>query len=281
LEVLLSLLLSFVLLVAAPAPSGHARDGSAQPPRLWIMQNMWGLVAVPTKEAEWPLEEKVARLKAAGFDGVDPHYVGSDPAAPARVRELVALARKHGLKMGSATSVNKIEDLAATMPLVKETGTPYLDVMVGSYWTPDADAVALLRASLEMCRREGVAMMAQTHRGLVTQDLIRTIGYTEAIPDLRFDLDLSHYIVAGEIGGRLSPEADRRFDIVMQRAAMMDGRVSNGEQVQVDMGPAADNAPARVFAGLRMRDLAERTWNEAVQETGVGQRHGGASASSR
>jgi len=88
------------------------------------------------------------------------------------------------------------------------------------------------------------------------------------------------------------------------------------------MGPAADNAPARVFAGLwkrvmvrwlreaqpgdifpfrvelgppgyaildlqgrevsdrweqtlRMRDLAERTWNEAVKETGVGELHGG------
>jgi hypothetical protein len=44
--------------VAAPADpaaggaSGHARDGSAQPPRLWIMQNLWGLIAVPTKEAE-------------------------------------------------------------------------------------------------------------------------------------------------------------------------------------------------------------------------------------
>jgi len=38
----------------------------------------------------------------------------------------------------------------------RETGTPYLDVTVGSYWTPDAEAVALLRASVEMCRREGV-----------------------------------------------------------------------------------------------------------------------------
>ena len=105
--------------------------------------------------------------------------------------------------------------------------------------------MALLRASLEMCRREGVAIMTQTHRGLVTQDLLRTIGYAQAIPDLRFDLDLSHYIVGGEIGGALSPEADRRFEVVMRRAAMLDGRVSNGEQVQVDMGPAADNPPAR------------------------------------
>lgn len=186
----MSLLLPLLLLAAAPSPSGHARDGSTGPPRLWIMQNMWGLNAVPSKDAEWPIEEKIARLKAAGFDGVDLHVMGTDPAAPARVRELTGLARKHGLRIGAATSVRKIEDL-------------------------------------------------------------RTIAYTEAIPDLRFDLDLSHYVVAGEIGGSLSPEAERRFDVVMRRAAMLDGRVSNGEQVQVDMGPAADNAPARVFAGLR------------------------------
>jgi hypothetical protein len=103
----------------------------------------------------------------------------------------------------------------------------------------------------------------------VTQDLLRTIGYTQAIPDLRFDLDLSHYIVAGEIGGNLKPEADRQFERVMQRAAMLDGGVSNGEQVQVDMGSAADNPQTRVFADL---------WKRVM---GVGQLHGAVPAAGR
>lgn len=58
-----------------------------------------------------------------------------------------------------------------------------------------------------------MGMAPAPHRGLVTQDLIRTIGYTQARPDLRFDLDLSHYVVAGEIGGRVSPEADRHLEV--------------------------------------------------------------------
>jgi hypothetical protein len=163
-------------------------------------------------------------------------------------------------------------------------------------------------------------MMVQTHRGRVTQDLFRTVAYTRAIADLRFCLDLSHYFVAGEIGGRLSAEADELFDALLRRAPMLDGRVSNGEQVQVDMGPSAGNAQATYFAALwkramthwlkqarpgdmfvfrvelgppsysildlsgkeisdrweqakLMRAVAERIWNEAVKETGIGQAH--------
>ena len=164
-------------------------------------------------------------------------------------------------------------------------------------------------------------MVAQTHRGRVTQDLIRTAAYARAIPDLRFDLDLSHYFVAGEIGGKPGPEAMAHLEVLMERAVMLDGRVSNGEQVQVDMGLNADSEQTRVFAGLWKRvmtawlktarrgdlfpfrvelgppgyaivdpsgreisdrwgqqkllgRLAERLWNEAVEETGLGQAHG-------
>src|SRR6185295_6267281 len=85
--------------------------------------------------------------------------------------------------------------------------------------------------------------------------LFRTIAYTKAIPDLRFCLDLSHYFVGGEIQGRLSPEADALFDELLKRAPMLDGRVSNGEQVQIDMGPAADNNYTKYFGALWKRAM--------------------------
>jgi hypothetical protein len=76
-------------------------------------------------------------------------------------------------------------------------------------------------------------LVIQTHRGRVTQDLLRTVGYARAIADARFDVDFSHYIVAGELSGPLSPEAEAAFDVLVERATMLDGRVSNGQQVQV------------------------------------------------
>ncbi|WP_336786206.1 hypothetical protein [Paenibacillus sp. MMO-177] len=39
----------------------------------------------------------------------------------------------------------------------------------------------------------------QTHRGRITQDLIRTTGYIQAIPQFALTIDLSHYVLAGEL----------------------------------------------------------------------------------
>ena len=164
-------------------------------------------------------------------------------------------------------------------------------------------------------------LVIQTHRGRVTQDLLRTVGYAQRIPDLRFDVDFSHYIVAGEMGGEFSKEAAAAFFVLIDRAIMLDGRISNGEQVQVDLDNPAyrrhvertslmwknvmvrwlkgagrgDVFPFRVELGppdyailgadgrevsdrwaqqKAMKALVERLWNEAVAETGAGQRHG-------
>ncbi|MGH9158524.1 MAG: sugar phosphate isomerase/epimerase family protein, partial [Vicinamibacteraceae bacterium] len=219
-----------------------------------------------------------------------------------------------------------VEDLDAALPFVQGVEARYLDLHVGNYFMAEREAEALLRALMERCRKEGIAMMTQTHRGRVTQDLLRTVGYANAIPDLRFALDLSHYVVGGELTGELSSEARGAFDVLVGRTAMLDGRVSNGEQVQIDIGSRGDTPHAKRFAAvwkqamvtwledampgdlfifrvelgppdyairdlsgreisdrwgqaLVIRDLAERLWNEAVQETGEGTRHISRSAS--
>jgi hypothetical protein len=165
-------------------------------------------------------------------------------------------------------------------------------------------------------------LVIQTHRGRVTQDLLRAVAYAKAIPEARFDLDFSHYLVAGEMGGALSPEAEAALAVLMERATMLDGRVTNGEQVQVDISNPAyrphvdrqaalwkrvmkgwlrtagrgDVFPFRVELGppdyailgldgreisdrweqqKAMKTLVERLWNEAVDESGRGERHGG------
>jgi hypothetical protein len=116
--------------------------------------------------------------------------------------------------------------------------------------------VRLLRALSQRFKAEKIAMMLQTHRGLVTQDVLRTVSYAKEIPDLRFALDLSHYVAAGELGGEFPPAAMDAFEVIMARAGMLDGRVSNGEQVQIDIGPTGDTPEARRFAAVWKKTMA-------------------------
>jgi hypothetical protein len=312
-----------VLFLAAPplAENLHISDGSDDPPKLWIAINVWGLEKLPSGGPEWSLDEKLKRLReAGGFDVID-RYTVADPKSMAAVEELDALVEKYGFKVGMATSIDRLEELDVAVSLAKKAGTPYIDVMVGPYTMPEADAVRLMETISERFRREKIAVAFQTHRGLVTQDLLRTVAYTKSLPDLRFDLDLSHYFVAGEIGEDPGAAALAAFDVILERAVMLDGRVSNGEQVQIDIGPDGDNPHAKRFAALWkrtmvawlerakpgdvlpfrvelgppsyaildlkgreisdrweqtlvLRTLAERTFNEAVKETGVGLPHG-------
>ncbi len=316
--VLVMLLLSASL---AAAQNYHVNDGSTDPPKLWIAVNVWGLEKLPAGGAEWSLEEKLKRLKeAGGFDVID-RYTAADPKSYAAVEELDGLARKYGFKVGFSTSIDRMEQLDVAISLARKAGTRYVDVMTGPYHVPEQEAVRLIRAISDRFKAEKIALALQTHRGLVTQDLLRTAAYTKAVPELRFDLDLSHYFVAGEIGEDLTAEALRSFEPVLDRAVMLDGRVSNGEQVQIDIGPSGDNPHARRFAALWkrvmvswleraepgdvlpfrvelgppsyaildlkgreisdrwaqtlvLRSLAERLFNEAVKETGMGRSHG-------
>ena len=312
-------LLALVLLLSS-VPNFHVNDGSSDPPKLWVAMNVWGLEKIPAGSPEWSLEEKIARLaKAGGFDAID-RYTAADPKSMAAVEELDRLTKKHGFKVGMATTIDRMEQLDVAIALAKKAGTPYVDVMTGPYTMPEDEAVPLIRAICDRFKTEGIALALQTHRGLVTQDLMRTVAYTRAIPDLRFDLDLSHYFVAGEIGEDLTAEGRSAFEPILERAVMMDGRVSNGEQVQIDIGPAGDNPHAWRFAALWknvmvswlkrakpgdilpfrielgppsyaildlegreisdrwaqtlvLRPIAEKLFNEAVKETGVGQIH--------
>ncbi|HXG64468.1 MAG TPA: TIM barrel protein [Blastocatellia bacterium] len=239
------------LIGGASAQSLHANDGTNEPPRLLLTQAMWGMINLPAKDREWSLEEKLRLIKEAGFDAVDTGV----PKTPEEEQKWLALLDKYGLRIGLQTYPNKVEDLTAPLAAVKRMKAAYLDAHVGNYFVPEQEAAALLRALSERCKREGVAMMAQTHRGRVTQDLLRTVAYTKAIPDLRFCLDLSHYVVAGEMGGKLSPQAEEAFDALLRRAPMLDGRISNGQQVQIDVGPKAESNYAKTYAQLWKRAM--------------------------
>ena len=220
--------------LAAEAGDGlNCRDGEGRAAAAPARPEPLGTVGLPARpETSGRSRGSSPRSSAAGFDAFDV-WVGD--AKEEDLARWEAGARASGLGIGVEFGPTRAEDADAAIAAAKRLGSVYLDAHAASYFTPEAEAEALLRGLVERCRAAGMPLVIQTHRGRVTQDLLRTVGYAQRIPDLRFDVDFSHYIVAGEMGGEFSKEAAAALFVLIDRAIMLDGRVSNGEQVQVDL----------------------------------------------
>ena len=97
----------------------------------------------------------------------------------------------------------------------------------------DAKLVAVGSRSQEKADAFGIPLLVETHRGRFTQDLLRTHELLKRLPATAVTLDVSHYIVAGEGFGGSEKEFDRLIEPLLARTALIHGRVSNGESVQV------------------------------------------------
>lgn len=229
----------------------HANDGSNHPPAMEIHQSLWGMIGLPYGGPEWSLEEQLAQIAEAGFTGV----LGRLPE-PHEEDRWHRLLDRYNLKLGIHSFPRQVSDLVPLAKRATEFGVLYINSQVQDSFVVDEAALDLLRGLYEVCADAGVPYFVETHRGRITQDLLRTVGYVKALPQMRLTIDLSHYIVAGEIG--VPHEAvEQAFDILLDRTACIHARVSNGEQVQVDIGQG-EQGP--ILHYLRWWEKGMREW---------------------
>ena len=310
---LLCMATSFTASLAA-APNGWIHDGSDRPPRLSVEQAIWAMGGLPRGGPAWSFDERIAKIAEAGFDGFMV-WVPSSTDEQDRYRDLAA---KHGLAITLQYGPSNLEELAVALEAAQRMKARALVGMIRptfvSYSEGEDKIVSMSRAAAEA----GVPFYVEVHRGTITQDLSLTASWAENIPGIQIHADLSHPVVSYEVGGPPSGHIARAFESILARTGMIDGRVSNGKQVQIDIGPAGDTKEAKLFASwwkramvkwlraakpgdvfvfkselgppgysivgpdgreisdrwaqaLVMRDLGIRTWNEAVQEAGVGE----------
>jgi hypothetical protein len=232
------------------------RDGSALPPRLEVHQALWGMVGLRGDGGrEASPEGQVAAIAAAGFTGV----LGSVPPRPERPRWR-RLLDEHGLAFGALAFPARPEDLDPLLADARDFGAAYVNAQVMDAFVVGAPAVELLRGLGERAAGAGMPFFVETHRGRVTQDLLRTVDYVRRLPELLLTLDLSHYVVAGEVGAT-SAAVDACFAELFGRTGSIHGRVSNGQQVQVDAG---DGTHGPVTAFRAWWTAAMRAWRAAA-----------------
>ncbi|OBZ17968.1 xylose isomerase [Bacillus sp. FJAT-26390] len=199
---------------------------------------------------EWTMEQKFEKIADAGYTAIS-----AAVPSQAEEEEWQRLLDRYKLGFNAIAFPDKVEDISAYIKDAKRFGrVQYLNLQVMDSFVINDEAIKLLSGLLSQASEAGIPTFIETHRGTVTQDLIRTAEYVRELPELRLMIDLSHYVVAGELNGSLT-KTERYFDTLLERTSGIHARVSNGEQVQIDVGAEGDHPMLPHF---------ERWWSKGM-----------------
>lgn len=220
-------------------------------PKLEVHMSWWGMTGLDQVGAEYDLAQTIARIAEAGFDGIN----GFIPS-PEEAGQWNKLLEKYGLSLSVNAYPRTTEDMATFLEQVQqyEGAIQHINVQVMTPFIIDEQAIELLRGLNELSTKAGIPASIETHRGTITQDLLRTVAYVEALESLPLTIDLSHYIVAGEMH-TITDEAELLIERLLERTSSIHARVSNGEQIQVDAGPSGEHPMLQHF---------ERWWRKGM-----------------
>lgn len=234
-------------------------DGTQNPPRLRVQYNMWAASKLPRDGQEWTVDERLDRIRAAGFQGFE-----ASANSEAEAGALAAKLRDRGLPFGLAAYPTRPEDLKGPIELARRMGAQCITAQVFGAMKGTAEIVDTLEKMYDLVNGAGLPFFVETHRGRVTQDLRRTVNVARRVSRLRFTGDFSHYVVAGELVGAWPADVWEAFDFLAARCGNWHGRIGFGEQVQNDIGDGTGEM-AQQFKELWTRGF--RAW---LKEAGPG-----------
>lgn len=224
------------------------------PAKLEVHMSWWGMTGLEQSGSAASLEQRMMRIAEAGFDGIN----GFIPS-PEDEEQWNRLLDQYGLTLSVNAYPGTLQDMASFLERAQQYGherIQHVNVQVMTPFLIDEPAIELLQGLDALSRQAGIAAYIETHRGTITQDLLRTVSYVEALDRLRLTIDMSHYVVAGEMH-TVSQQAEALIGKLLPRTSAIHARVSNGEQVQVDIGPSGEHPMLPHF---------ERWWRSGMRQ---------------
>jgi hypothetical protein len=198
-------------------------------PVLKQFAGLWTLMYQPTKEKEWPLEEKFKQAKKAGFDAM------GGGALP----EVVALCEKYGMEY--VCYINGNAKYLESLKAAKATRPARVNVQHCDHDTSPKDALKLWLKLEQEAEKLGLQVDLEVHRDTCTETPEKTYEIADLYKkatgrNVRLCFDYSHIAVVKHL---YAPFAERllvRPDLV-QLSRQVHFRPFNGHHAQV---PATD-----------------------------------------
>ena len=225
-------------------------DGSQNPPRLRVQHSLWSLIGLPMNAPEeWTLTEKFQRVKDAGFEAVE---CWLDESNEQRHQDALNAT---GLRLVLGHHPFTLEDTRQAIAQAVRLKADYIFAQPLHPYVPMDEAVSFLREAVKLASDAGLPLFIETHRNNIPESLNQALHLIERMPEVTLTGDLSHFVVIGEFYGWEDERAIDRMDPVLQRVAHLHGRISNGEQVQIDVGDG-DGDTAQFFVRLWARAMS-------------------------
>jgi len=190
--------------------------------------SLWTLVHYPNgnEKGEWSIDQKLAAIKAAGFDGFQS---SADP-------DLAELGLNHGLQFLGACDANsenheqRIRDFVPLRPA-------RINIQLGDHAMSPAEAARIWIAMNQIADDHGLVLDLETHRGTCTETPEKTWEIAEIVEQktsapIRLTFDFSHFAVVKHL---LPPYAGRLLEkpVLLGACRQIHLRPFNGHHCEI------------------------------------------------
>lgn len=204
--------------------------------QLMFFQTDWG--------NELPMDEFLAKVKSDGYDGIEVWMPGSDEARATLKEGLEKYQLKviflHGTNRGLPFE-EALQSYEAGLKEILSWKPVKVNNHTGNdFWTSEQN-LAFIKVADAYSKESGIPIIHETHRGRFSYTLPAAVAMLERFPDLKYTLDISHWMVVHE---RLISKNDPNLQKIMPAVHHIHARVgfAEGPQINNPAAPEWENA---------------------------------------
>ena len=201
---------------------------------------------------ERSMKENFEMAKAASFHGlsIDPTVDEID-----EMLKLKPLFEDYDLKCMVNAFPYSIDELTPLLEMAREMNARVVNVIGGVMPFSVEDGVELVERWVRDAQQFGIPLLFETHRDCTLNDLYYTLQLMEQVPQMRLCADLSHCVIDREMPLPISNRDSAFISQILNRSDCFQGRVSNREQIQIQIDFPQHQAWVEQF---------KRWWHEGI-----------------